>query len=131
MIKKIIHSKRGSAAIDSIAPLVVMLIATVIFIPIAGNVWTKNQLNTYATELCRTAEMSGRVGEETSNRAREMTQETGLTPEITWSSTGNIQLGEEFTVTCKITRNIGIGGICQLPIPMTGSASGKSEVYWK
>ena len=45
---------------------------------------SKNQLDTYATELCREAEISGRVGSETSRRAAVLTEQTGLSPRISW-----------------------------------------------
>ena len=92
----------------------------------------KNQLNTYATELCREAEISGRVGSETSRRAAVLTEQTGLSPRISWSKTGNIQLNEDITVTLTLEKNIGLfGGFGSFPITLRSEASGKSEVYHK
>ena len=90
------------------------------------------QLDTYATELCREAEISGRVGSETSRRAAVLTEQTGLSPRISWSKTGTIQLNQEITVTLTLERNIGLfGGFGSFPITLRSEASGKSEVYHK
>ena len=91
----------------------------------------KQDLDTYANELCRTAEFAGRIGEETNARAQELTRQTGLTPEITWSQTGNIQIGNVVTVTLKFNYHMEFGKLGTYTIPLTSKASGKSEVYWK
>ncbi|WP_227767743.1 DUF4320 family protein [Zhaonella formicivorans] len=57
------------------------------------------KVNTFASELCREAEIADRVGSETSMRAQVLREKTGLDPAISWSKTGKIQLNEEFTVT--------------------------------
>jgi len=93
---------------------------------------TKNKLDTYASELCREAEIAGRVGTETTLRAQVLTEQTGLTPNITWSKTGRIQLNEEFTVTLTTQADIGLfGGFGSFPVTLKAEASGKSEVYYK
>lgn len=45
----------------------------------------KNQLDTFAVELCREAEMSGRVGTETTRREQVLRERTGLNPKVEWS----------------------------------------------
>lgn len=73
-----------------------------------------------------------RVGGETSRRAAVLTEQTGLSPHIAWSKTGNIQLNEEITVTLTLEKNIGLfGGLGSFPITLRAGASGKSEVHHK
>ena len=92
----------------------------------------KQQLDTFATELVREAEVSGRVGAETSRRAAILEEKTGLSPTITWSDSGRIQLNEEVTVILTYRTNIGLfGDFASFPITLKAQASGKSEVYWK
>ncbi|WP_423241314.1 DUF4320 family protein [Petroclostridium xylanilyticum] len=92
----------------------------------------KSQLDTFASELCREAEIAGRVGSETSMRAQVLREKTGLDPAISWSKTGKIQLNEEFTATVSMQTDIGLfGGFGSFPITLTAQATGKSEVYWK
>ncbi|MCD8197519.1 MAG: DUF4320 family protein [Lachnospiraceae bacterium] len=92
----------------------------------------KQQLDTFATELVREAEISGRVGTETSRRAAVLKEQTGLDPQITWSDTGKIQLNHEVTVVLTLDTNIGLfGDFGSFPITLRAQATGKSEVYWK
>lgn len=130
-IKKVLHSRRGSVSLEYGFILVVVMASVLIFLNIASVKATQDHLNTYARELCRTAEISGRVGEETTERQQELTQDTGLSPKIQWSETGEIPLGGEFSVVCSKTEYIGLGGIGSWPVNLKGTASGKSEVYWK
>jgi hypothetical protein len=92
----------------------------------------KNKLDTFAAELIREAEVSGRVGAETTNRVEELRGKIGIDPTVSWSRTGNIQLNQEVTVTLTVERNLGLfGGFGSFPVTLTSRASGKSGVYWK
>ena len=131
MLKKL-KSKRGEGYID----VAVLVLCALLVIALAVKVFpvyiAKNQLDTFATELCREAEISGRVGNETTQRAQVLKEKTGLDPAVTWSKTGKIQLDQEFTVTVSMQKNIGLfGGFGSFPITLRAQATGKSEVYWK
>lgn len=131
MLKKL-KSKRGEGYID----VAVLVLCAMLVIALAVKVFpvyiAKNQLDTFATELCREAEISGRVGSETTQRAQVLKEKAGLDPAITWSKTGKIQLDQEFTVTVSVQKNIGLfGGFGSFPITLRAQATGKSEVYWK
>ena len=92
----------------------------------------KNQLDTFAVELCREAEMSGRVGTETTRREQVLRERTGLNPKVEWSKKGNIQLNQEITVKLTLQRDLGLfGNFGSFPITLRASATGKSEVYHK
>jgi hypothetical protein len=69
----------------------------------------KHNLDTYATELVREAEITGQVGNATSTRAEILSERWHLA-EIDWSRTGQIQLNEEVTVTATLKMDIGFGG---------------------
>ena len=131
MLKKL-KNKRGEGYID----VAVLVLCAMLVIALAVKVFpvyiAKNQLDTFATELCREAEISGRIGNETTQRAQVLKEKTGLDPAITWSKTGKIQLDQEFTVTVSVQKNIGLfGGFDSFPITLRAQATGKSEVYWK
>lgn len=65
-------------------------------------------------------------------RRRRISGETGLDPDISWSDTGKIQLGNEVTVTLTTTVNLGLfGEFASFPVTLTARATGVSEVYWK
>lgn len=131
MLKRL-RSRRGEGYID-IAVLVLCAMLVIAFAVKLFPVYIeKNQLDSFATELCREAEISGRIGTETDARARELEEQTGLHPSVDWSRTGKIPLDQEFTVTVSAQANIGLfGGFGSFPINLEGKANGKSEIYWK
>ena len=129
---KLLKSKRGEGYIDVCVLVLCAMLVIALAVQVLPVFIAKNQLDTYATELCREAEISGRVGSETNRRAAVLTEQTGLSPRISWSKTGNIQLNQEVTVTLTLDRNIGLfGGFGSFPITLRSEASGKSEVYHK
>jgi hypothetical protein len=131
-VLKILKSKHGEGYID----VAVLVLCAMLVIALAVKIFpvyiAKNQLDAFANELCREAEIAGRVGSETDARAQVLKEKTGLDPAISWSKTGRIQLNEEFTVTLSLQANIGLfGGFGSFPVTLTARATGKGEVYWK
>jgi len=131
-VLKALKSKRGEGYID----VCVLVLCAMLVIALAVRVFpvfiAKQQLDTFATELCREAEIAGRVGTETTRREQLLREKTGINPTVSWSRTGRIQLNEEFTVTVTLQTNIGLfGGFGSFPITLRAEADGKSEVYWK
>lgn len=116
--------------------VVVLVLCAVLVLALAMRVLPvfiqKQQLDMFATELVREAEVSGKVGTETNRRAEILQEKTGLAPDISWSESGEIQLNEEVTVTLTLDTEIGLfGEFGSFPITLRSQASGKSEVYWK
>ena len=129
---KILRSKQGEGYID----VAVLVLCAMLVIALAVRVFPayiiKQQVDTFATELMREAEIAGRVGTETTNRELLLREKTGITPTVTWSKLGRIQLNEEITVTVTFDTNIGLfGGFGSFPVTLRADAAGKSEVYWK
>lgn len=129
---KILRSKQGEGYID----VAVLVLCAMLVIALAVRVFPayiiKQQVDTFATELMREAEIAGRVGIETTNRELILREKTGITPTVTWSKLGRIQLNEEITVTVTFDTNIGLfGGFGSFPVTLRADAAGKSEVYWK
>ncbi len=129
---KILRSKQGEGYID----VAVLVLCAMLVIALAVRVFPayiiKQQVDTFATELMREAEIAGRVGTETTNRELILREKTGITPTVTWSKLGRIQLNEEITVTVTFDTNIGLfGGFGSFPVTLRADAAGKSEVYWK
>lgn len=132
MLRRILKSRRGDGYIDTAVLVLCVLLILAVAISVLPVFVTKNKLDTYAAELCREAEITGRNGSETTLRAQVLTEKTGLSPDISWSETGKIQLNEEFTVTVSIQTDLGLfGGFGSFPVTLKAQASGKSEVYWK
>lgn len=130
-MRKLLRSKRGEGYFDVVIIVLVVVMVIALIMAVAPVVSAKIQLDNYADELVREAEISGRIGSETASRARVLTEKTGIKPIIRWSRTGKIQLNQEFTVTCTYQMDIGFGEFGSFPVTLTARASGKSEVYWK
>ncbi|MBS5467674.1 MAG: DUF4320 family protein [Clostridium sp.] len=131
-LREVLRDKRAEGYVD----VVVLVLCAVLVLALAMRVLPvfiqKQQLDMFATELVREAEVSGQVGTETSRRAEILQEKTGLAPDISWSESGEIQLNEEVTVTLTLDTEIGLfGEFGSFPITLRSQASGKSEVYWK
>ena len=124
--------RRGEGYVDVIVLVLCAMFVLALVMRVLPVFIQKQQLDTFATELVREAEVSGRVGSETSRRAAILSEQTGLQPDIEWSKSGRIQLNDEITVTLTLETNIGLfGDFVSFPITLQARAVGKSEVYWK
>lgn len=133
---RLLKEKKGEGYVDT----VVIVLAAMLVIAFAVKLFpvfvAKNQLNTYATEIMRTAEITGRVGTEVSVKAESLNEQTGISPKVTWqadyiSGTNKVQLNDEITVTVSKTVDIGFFSFGSFPIELNSKATGRSEVYWK
>lgn len=126
------HSKRGEGYVDTVVLVLCAVLVLALVIRVLPVFIQKQQLDMFATELVREAEVRGRVGTETNRRAEILREKTGLNPNISWSKDDQIQLNQEVTVTLTLETNIGLfGDFGSFPITLRSQASGKSEVYWK
>lgn len=135
MLKRFRHVIRGQQA-EGYVDVVILVLCAVLVLALSMRVLpvfiAKQQLDTFASELMREAEASGRVGTETDRRAAILRERTGINPQIVWSDSGQIQLGQEVTVTLTLQKNIGLfGEFGSFPVTLRSQATGKSEVYWK
>jgi hypothetical protein len=131
-VLKILRSKQGEGYIDVAALVLCAMLVIALAVRVFPAYIIKQQVDTFATELMREAEIAGRIGTETTNRELLLREKTGITPTVTWSKSGRIQLNEEITVTVTFETNIGLfGGFGSFPVTLRADASGKSEVYWK
>ena len=132
MLKQILRSRRGEGYIDVCVLVLCAMLVIALAVQVLPAFIAKQQLDIFATELVREAEIAGRVGPETDRREQALREHTGLDPEIEWSDTGRIQLNEEFTVTLTYEIDLGLfAGFGSFPITLQADAAGKSEVYWK
>lgn len=127
-----IKNNRGEGYID----VVVLVLCAMLVIAIGVRVFPayiiKQQVDTFATELVREAEIVGQVGTETTQMELSLCEKIGITPTVDWSKSGRIQLNEEIGVTVTYHINIGLfGGFASFPITLRADAAGKGEVYWK
>lgn len=131
-MRKLWKEEKGEGYIDIAVLVLCVFLVLALAVKLLPVFIAKQQLDTYATELYREAEISGRVGSETSRRAAVLTEQTGLTPAIQWSKSGRIQLNGESSVRLTYRYDLGLfGGFGSFPVTLQAEASGKSEAYWK
>lgn len=122
----------GEGYVDVVVAVCAILMVVALAVRVFPVFAAKLQLDNFADELIREAEVSGRVGAETNARYERLSEKTGLSPQVTWSSAGRIQLNQEVTVRLTMQVELGLfGGLGSFPVTLTSEATGKSEVYWK
>lgn len=126
-----LKSRRGEGYID----VCVLILCALLVLALAMNVLpvfvAKQQLNTFAIELSREAEIAGRIGAETDRRTQILRENLGIDPDISWSRDGQVQLNEEFTLILTLQADIGFGNFGSFPITLRSEAYGRSQVFWK
>lgn len=129
---RIMKGRRAEGYVDVAVLVLCVMLALALSLRVLPVFIAKQQLDTFATELMREAEVSGRIGAETDRRAAVLRERTGIAPQISWSDSGQIQLNQEVTVTLTLQKNIGLfGNFGSFPVTLRSQATGKSEVYWK
>ena len=135
-----ILDKRGEGYIDVCIIVIVIVACLALIMSVTPVLIAKNQLDNFADELVREAEICGRIGSETSSRyltkcigCRKCVNGPNGCPveAISFGADGKVQINQEFTVTLTMTHDIGFGEFGSVPVTLTSKASGKSEVYWK
>lgn len=130
-MKKILASNRGEGYIDTAVVVIVAMLVIAMAVKVYPVFIAKNELNTFAGELARVAEIEGRIGSVTNAKENELKAIMDIEPSIDWSRTGNIQLNQEFSVVLTYTVDIGFFEFGSFPITLKSKATGRSEVYYK
>lgn len=127
-----IKNNRGEGYIDVVVLVLCAMLVIAITVRVLPAYIIKQQVDTFATELVREAEIAGQVGTETTQMELLLCEKIGITPTVDWSKNGRIHLNEEIGVTVTYQMNIGLfGGFASFPITLRAEAAGKGEVYWK
>jgi hypothetical protein len=125
-VRRGVASYVGLAVMTIIFALALMVVMTITPVFIA-----KQNLDIFAGEIIRTAEVYGEVGVGTSARAAELESELGLSPSITWNRTGKVSLGEKMLVTLTLEKTLEFSAFARPVVTLQSKAGGMSEVYWK
>ena len=128
---KRLKSSKGNTYIGTTVFIMVMMIMLVFIMNVAPVFLTKMRLDTYASELCREAEIAGRIGPEVQERLERLNESTGLNPTVAWSTSGKVPLGNTFTVTVSLQTDFSFFVFAGNTITLASTAEGMSEVYWK
>lgn len=128
---EILKSKRGEGYIDVVVVVLVAMMVIAMAVKVYPVFVVKSDLNTFANELARVAEIEGRIGSETTAKKNELRTSLGIDPTVSWSTSGNIDLNEEFSLVLTLPVDIGFFEFGSFPITLTAKATGRSEVYHK
>ncbi|MBM7562920.1 DUF4320 family protein [Fusibacter tunisiensis] len=128
---EILKSKRGEGYIDVVVVVLVAMMVIAMAVKVYPVFVVKSDLNTFANELARVAEIEGRIGSETTAKRNELRASLGIDPTVNWSRSGNIGLNEEFSLVLTLPVDIGFFEFGSFPITLTAKATGRSEVYHK
>lgn len=128
---EILKSKRGEGYIDVVVVVLVAMMVIAMAVKVYPVFVVKSDLNTFANELARVAEIEGRIGSETTAKKNELRASLGIDPTVNWSISGNIDLNEEFSLVLTLPVDIGFFEFGSFPITLTAKATGRSEVYHK
>ena len=131
-ITKTIRNRKGEGYIDVVVLILCAMLVIALAIKVLPVYTAKQKIDTFASELVRAAEMAGEIGSATSRLEEHLINTTGISPNVTWSRYGRVQLNGEISVTVTYTMDIGLfGTFGSFPVTLRSNALGKSEVYWK
>ncbi len=132
-IKRIWENSRGEGYIDIAIGVFCLMLVVALATTLFPVFLQKQQLDSFADELVREAEILGST--DVSGRISALKAETGLDPQIHWDcdyySGSQVQLNGDIQVTLTQKTDIGFFVFGSFPIELTAKASGKSEVYYK
>ncbi|MDF1616165.1 DUF4320 family protein [Petrocella sp. FN5] len=128
---EILKSKRGEGYIDVVVVVLIAMMVIAMAVKVYPVFVVKSDLNTFANELARVAEIEGRIGSETTAKKNELRASLGIDPAVNWSTSGSIDLNEEFSLVLTLPVDIGFFEFGSFPITLTAKATGRSEVYHK
>jgi len=128
---EVLKSKRGEGYIDVVVVVLVAMMVIAMAVKVYPVFVVKSDLNTFANELARVAEIEGRIGSETTAKKNELRASLGIDPAVNWSTSGSIDLNDEFSVILTLPVDIGFFEFGSFPITLTAKATGRSEVYHK
>lgn len=132
-MKRILKSKRGEGYLDVAIGVLCLLLVVSFAVNLFPVFTAKQQLDTFATEIVREAEIKGSTSVD--SRIADMRKQTGLDPTIRWNcdyySGNKVQLNGDMEVVLTDTVDIGFFIFGPFPIEIQAKATGKSEVYYK
>lgn len=79
---RIIKGRRAEGYVDVAVLVLCVMLVLALSLRVLPVFIAKQQLDAFATELMREAEVSGRIGTETDRRAAALREKTGIDPQI-------------------------------------------------
>lgn len=129
-IKSILKDKKAEAMIDTAVFLIVIMLTVAVVLKIYPVFTLKQNLDYFADELIRTAEIYGEIGSVTNDKEKELKHITNVNPEVDWSTSGKVNLGDKIEVTLTYEYELGNFDIFgKMPVTIKSKSVGQSERY--
>lgn len=128
---KILQSRDGQFTLDGAFLFLFASMLVVLSISIFGVMLKANTLTGMAADITRYIEIRGMLDSTVYEELAELEESSGLDVEMEVSFSDTIQFGEAFEVTLTYDAEFGIGGIFTADVPLSTTAAGRGERYWK
>ena len=132
-IKQLLQEQKGEGYFDVVIGILCLMFVVAFGISFLPIFQKKQQLDLFATELVREAEIRGST--EVADRIEALKEQTGLNPKIQWEceyyKNHTVQLNHEIRVLVTEQVKIGMFGFRSFSIEIQAKAIGHSEVYYK
>ncbi|MEG2455765.1 MAG: DUF4320 family protein [Oscillospiraceae bacterium] len=135
-MKSKIKEQKGELALHSGWTLLLVVGLLIVALSALSVATTANKVHMVASELSRYIEVRGQLDSSVPAEFSRLCRDTGIEAHYTAIAPAGagyqkIQFGERFTVEVTATKEVGLGGIVKMPIPLTSTAVGRSEQFWK
>ena len=125
--KNKLRNKRGAAEyIAALVGILILFVVVAIALEVYGIYMTKKDCEEVAGEISRYIEISGAYDSVAKSEYQRLCNTLQLDATLDVTTSGKIQLENEFTVTISTVEHLFL-----MEIPLQGKATGRSEVYHK
>lgn len=129
---KIITNQRGNVTVDIVIIVFIVCMLLALVLRVLPVFLQKQKLDTMASELATYASNAGYIGTNTTDRLRLLATKYHCSPTASWSTSGEVQLNDSFTLTLSLKTTLPLFNRSSgIPMTLTSTSVGTSEVYWK
>ena len=135
---KVVKDRKGGGYISTVILVLVSMMVLAVAISAFSLLATQLKLTRFANEMVGIATVCGGITPEVAERYNELSEETGLSPSVSWSadwldeSAKTVQLSDTISVTLEMDTEIdGLGDAVNIPVNLKIRRSGLSQRYYK
>ena len=135
---KVAKDRKGAGYISTVILVLVSMMVLAVAISAFSLLATQLKLTRFANEMVGIATVCGGITPEVAERYNELSEETGLSPSVSWSadwldeSAKTVQLSDTISVTLEMDTVIdGLGDAVNIPVNLKIRRSGLSQRYYK
>lgn len=135
-MKSKLKERKGELALHSGWTLLLVVGLLIVSLSALAVATSANKVHMVASELSRYIEVRGQLDSTVPAEFSRLCREIGIEASYTVDAPAGagdqkIQFGERFTIEVTAEKEVGLGGIVKMPIPLHSTAVGRSEQFWK